>query len=154
MGDIRYKMKKSVRKEAEKLIEKYGMKCTVDYLKDETYASGTWDHIWRLKISVDPTLSEDFIREFEDKLVWWRICWCSKLSESFIREFRDKVDWAYISRYQKFTSSFYEEFKDRIIIISLFKNENMEITIRPKIEEEIGDRIEDKIQSRWEILDL
>lgn len=145
-------MKESLRKEIEELIKRHGFNCSVDCFKNETYvyAIGTWDHIWENIISEDPNLSEDFIREFQDRMWWWKICWHSKLSENFIREFQDKVDWAYISRYQRFTSNFYYEFKDKINVQSLFGNKNMKIDISPKIIEEE----KDKISSRLEILDL
>jgi hypothetical protein len=34
-----------------------------------------------------------------------------KLSENFIREFQDKVDWNFISKYQTLSENFKEEFK-------------------------------------------
>ena len=57
-----------------------------------------------LKISCDyhedishrQTLSEDFIREFQDKVDLENISSYSTLSEDFIREFQDKVDWKLI----------------------------------------------------------
>ena len=42
-------------------------------------------------------LSEDFIREFKDKVDWMLISKSQTLSEDFIIEFKDKVDWWYIS---------------------------------------------------------
>ena len=38
----------------------------------------------------------------------------NKLSEDFIREFQDKVVWRYISEYQTLSEDFKEEFKDKI----------------------------------------
>ena len=37
-----------------------------------------------------------------------------KLSEEFIKEFQDKVDWHKISEYQKLSEEFIKEFKDKI----------------------------------------
>ena len=37
-----------------------------------------------------------------------------KLSEEFIREFKDKVDWCYISEYQDLSENFKEEFKKEL----------------------------------------
>ena len=48
-------------------------------------------------ISRCQNLSEDFIREFQDKVNWNLISIYQKLSESFIREFQDKVNWYDIS---------------------------------------------------------
>ena len=42
-------------------------------------------------ISQYQTLSEDFIREFKDKVDWIKISEHKKISGSFIREFQNKV---------------------------------------------------------------
>ena len=65
-------------------------------------------------ISKHQNLSEDFIREFQDKVNWCYISVCQKLSESFIREFQDKVNWCYISACQKLSESFIREFQDKV----------------------------------------
>ena len=57
--------------------------------------NGNWQNI-----STHQTLSEDFIREFKDKVDWEGISYYQTLSESFIREFKDKVDWHWISKKQ------------------------------------------------------
>ena len=51
-------------------------------------------------------LTEDFIREFQDKVNWKCISFYQTLSEDFIIEFKDKVDWEYISKYQKLSEDF------------------------------------------------
>ena len=58
--------------------------------------------------------SEDFIREFKNKVDWCYISIYQKLSEDFIREFQNKVDWCYISIYQKLSEDFIREFKNKI----------------------------------------
>lgn len=45
---------------------------------------------------------------------WWYISYCQKLSEDFIREFSDKVDWNYISYRQKLSFKFIKEFANKI----------------------------------------
>ena len=65
-------------------------------------------------ISVYQHLSEDFIREFKDKVYWAGISEYQRLSEDFIREFADKVDWDYISKYQRLSEDFIREFKNRV----------------------------------------
>jgi len=60
------------------------------------------------------SLSEDFIRKFQDKVYWYNISYYQKLSESLIREFKDKVNWSYISEYQKLSESFIREFQDKV----------------------------------------
>lgn len=44
-------------------------------------------------ISEDCELSEDFIREFQDKVDWKRISEYQTLSEGFKNEFKDNIDW-------------------------------------------------------------
>ena len=62
-------------------------------------------------ISQNQCLSEDFIREFKDKVDWTLICENQTLSEDFINEFEDKVDWSLISIYQRpFNKKFSIEF--------------------------------------------
>jgi len=65
-------------------------------------------------ISKYQKLSESFIIEFQDKVNWVYISPNQKLSEEFIREFQDKVNWSYISKYQKLSESFIKEFKDYV----------------------------------------
>ena len=59
-------------------------------------------------------LSEDFIREFQDKVDWDIISYHQRLSENFIREFEDKVDWGLISHLQTLSEDFIREFKDKV----------------------------------------
>jgi len=72
------------------------------------------------KLKVDPSLghvealSEDFIREFQDKVDWISVSYHQKLSEDFIREFQDKVYWPSVSSYQKLSEDFIREFKDKV----------------------------------------
>ena len=75
-------------------------------------------------ISKYQKLSEDFIREFKARVDWECISWCQKLSEDFIREFQDRVDWEYISEYQKLSESFINERKDllELNVIGKFQN--------------------------------
>ena len=59
-------------------------------------------------------LSEDFIREFADKVRWYWISIYQHLSENFIREFKDNVDWDWISKYQHLSEDFIREFKNKV----------------------------------------
>ena len=38
----------------------------------------------------------------------------NRFTEDFLREFQDKVLWGYVSRYQQLSESFMEEFEDDI----------------------------------------
>ena len=66
------------------------------------------------EVSEHEGLTEDFIREFQDKVDWDCISKYQRLSEDFIREFKYSVDWYYISAYQHLSVEFIEEFKDRL----------------------------------------
>ena len=72
-----------------------------------------WESFWK-HISSSQELSEDFIREFQDRVDWTLISKHQKLSEEFIREFQDRVDWEKISRYQRLSEKFIGEFKDKV----------------------------------------
>ena len=66
-----------------------------------------WDYI-----SCYQKLSENFIKEFKDKIYsnLGSISKYQKLSENFIREFKYKVSWPLIISYQKLSPEFIEEF--------------------------------------------
>lgn len=84
------------------------------------------DKTFWFSISMWQGLSEEFIRKFQDKVIWNNISYYQKLSEDFIREFQDKVDWFYISANQKLSEDFIEEFKDRIDRWALGHNPTMQ----------------------------
>jgi hypothetical protein len=71
------------------------------------------------EISETP-LSEDFIREFQDYVVWDYVSSNSPLSENFIREFQDKVDWSVVSTDQVLSEPFIREFQDRVDWVCIF----------------------------------
>jgi hypothetical protein len=66
------------------------------------------------KVSRQPDLTEDFIREFQDHLDWEVISAQNTLSEDFIREMKDKVDWNEISMREDLDEDFIREFQDRV----------------------------------------
>ena len=82
-------------------------------LKEANEVLGTNYQSW-LSLSTHKGLTEDFIREFKDKVVWRWISIYQRLSEDFIREFKDKVDWYNISKYQYLSEDFIREFFDRV----------------------------------------
>ena len=80
-------------------------------LKWEKYYDPAFD--WNdYTFYLDNNLSEDFIREFQDKVDWLYISKFQTLSEDFIREFKDKVWWRNIFVEQKLSEDFILEFKD------------------------------------------
>jgi len=80
---------------------------TKEQLPKEAFSNDAID--WEY-VSKELTLSENFIREFKNKVCWYDISKCQPLSESFIREFKDRVCWSYISQYQSLSGNFIREF--------------------------------------------
>ena len=68
----------------------------------------------RNQLSCGYKLSEEFIREFQNEVVWDNISYFQTLSEDFIREFQDKVNWNFISIHQTLSEGFIIEFEDKI----------------------------------------
>ena len=83
-------------------------------IKWEEYYNSAFD--WRdWGFYSNNILSEDFIREFKDKVDWSAICRYQKLSEDFIREFKDKVHWGVVSIYQNnLSDEFKTEFANKL----------------------------------------
>ena len=73
-------------------------------------------------VSILRHLSEDFIREFQNKVDWYYISKYQHLSETFIREFQDKVNWRCISGHQSLSEDFTREFIKRIDLTELLSN--------------------------------
>jgi len=76
-------------------------------------------------ISAYQKLSEFFIKEFQDKLNWDWISIYQKLSEEFMREFQNKGDWYFISKYQILSEDFIREFKDKISLVQISKYQKL-----------------------------
>ena len=82
-------------------------------LKRANEILGTDYQNWRA-VSRHNGLTEEFIREFADRVHWDCISIYQYLSEKFIREFANEVDWNYISAYQHLSEDFIREFKNRV----------------------------------------
>ena len=78
-----------------------------------------------IDISKHQKLSEDFIREFQDKVDWSYISRHQNLSESFISEFQDNVNWDCISVCQKLSESFIREFRNKVYWGCISINQNL-----------------------------
>ena len=89
-------------------------KISTDYKLSENFIREFKDKVDWVYISKHQILSENFIKEFEDKVDWYNICVYQKLSEDFIREFKNKVIWIYISINQKLSENFIKEFKSEV----------------------------------------
>lgn len=95
---------------------------------DTCFTTQGWE-----KISVWQTLSEDFMREFKDKLEWHYIVQYQKLSEDFIREMKDYLNslefsediWSSISFCQELSEDFMREMKDYLVWERLVSSQHM-----------------------------
>ena len=77
-------------------------------------------------------LREINIKNSEEELTgfdWLTISLKDKLSEEFIREFQDNVIWQYICEHQTLSKDFLNEFKDRIIWSCYFVSKEVEYEI-------------------------
>ncbi len=132
-------MNDKVKKEVERLIKYYNLNCSIEEFKDKFNKWGLLSRYY--------TLSEDFIREFKDKINWGIISIFQNLSESFMREFQNKINWHYISIFRKSSKNFIKEFKDELELEQMLK--------RGIITKEFYNHLKNKkIVKRYEILDI
>lgn len=81
--------------------------------------------------SGDPVLPEQFLREHADLFdeawgaFWELICRTQVISEDFIRDFQEKVDWPLVSKYQKLSDSFIREFKEKVYWPWIWEHQNV-----------------------------
>jgi len=59
-------------------------------------------------------LSDDFIRDFQDKLNWSWITANHPLKENFIEEFKDFVDWDAVSQHQNLSEEFIRGHQNKV----------------------------------------
>ena len=85
------------------------------------------------QISVYQELSEEFIREFADRVDWQRISIYQRLSEGFIREFADRVDWLQISKYQELSDEFIKEYYCNLYLDELYDSWHRKSTDEKKL---------------------
>jgi len=71
------------------------------------------DDDWH-RVSFGQKLSEEFIREFHDRVRWRSIAGFQRVSEAFLREFHDRMDWSSVSMSQRLSEPFIREFADRL----------------------------------------
>lgn len=86
------------------------------------FTSIYWDNISK---DEELELSEEFIREYQDKVNWIWISKHQKLSEDFMREFQDKLYWPYISIYQKLSEDFIREFISKVNMFYVSEYQNV-----------------------------
>jgi hypothetical protein len=88
-------MKKIIQTQIKKIIKKYHLNCLI---KDFTNIVNEVD--WVI-LSRHETLSEDFIREFQDYVNWDIISFYQDMSKDFCKEFQDKINWTHREVSQK-----------------------------------------------------
>jgi len=103
-------------------------------LQKKIITSQTLYHPFLLEQNGEETLKQVLNTEFPFEINsehWKRISMWQELSENFIREFQDKVDWDNISRKQKLSEPFIIEFKHRLNLEIIAKNHKLsESTIK------------------------
>lgn len=72
-----------------------------------------WDYVANNKERYPVKLSETFMRELEDYILWSKT-WRQLKSIDFIRENANRLNWDLLSKYYPFTQSQLKEFSDRI----------------------------------------
>jgi hypothetical protein len=113
----------------------------LDPLIDDSSAYILWSHFPELKwnirskkldwgfVLLTERVSEEFIREFHDRVDWYLVSSEQTLSEEFIREFQDRIVWDYL--YQDLSEDFVLEFQDKFQDIGNVMIENKYYIERP-----------------------
>ena len=131
MSDVKHTMKL---RGFEKIIKKWGddwnfmyeyIKLPEDFLRYYTWNCRT--EFWWKKIWSRQKVSEQFIRDYIDKVDWKLISQYQELSVEFLKEFQDKVDWILVSYGQKFNKEYIEAFEDKLRWNCISQNPNIEI---------------------------
>jgi hypothetical protein len=76
-------------------------------------------------MSIYQKLSENFIREFKDKVSWNWICVYQVLSEDFIEEFKHRIYWNLIYNGQKLSEDFILKNINKFLVEDLITQKNM-----------------------------
>ena len=72
-----------------------------------------WDRLIRYQKNITLDLIREFQDEFDD-VVWKEFCIGKKLHNNVIREWKDKVDWSFVAKFGKFDFNFVKEWKDEL----------------------------------------
>ena len=65
-------------------------------------------------ISVYQTLSEQFMREFKNKVNWEGVSAHQELSDDFVLEFKDRLNWETLCRYRNLNSGLIDKCFDKV----------------------------------------
>lgn len=102
-----YKSNNEINWESICLSEKINEEFVEEFRKNMNYLS--WGYI-----SMNPNLTENFIRRYNGFLNFKNISSNSVLSESFIEEFSDKLNWSVMSSHQYLTERLMEKYVSKI----------------------------------------
>lgn len=106
-GKIRHKLK----------YKKY----TEDQLKIFIDKFGDDEDFWMI-ISAMQELSEEFMREYADKIYWDNATTSQKMSEQFMIEYADKLNWDHLCRFgRNLSEQFIDQYADKVNWYYLFK---------------------------------
>ncbi|ARA71952.1 hypothetical protein BNJ_00118 [Kaumoebavirus] len=81
-------------------------------------------------VSKHQVMSEDFIREFADRLDWGVLCRSKFLSEQLMRDYHERLNWTWVIICQNLTHSFIDDFADMIDFKWLLLNLNTPQDVR------------------------
>lgn len=81
---------------------------------------------WML-LSFHYTFSYEFLREFKDKLDWRPICSHYKINNDFLREFFNYINWHFVARFQEFDFDFVKKWETELRphIYAVIENESL-----------------------------
>jgi hypothetical protein len=121
-------------KDIESICKLYKIKFDISqYQKlSEEFIKEFQDKVNWESVSIYQKLSEEFIKEFQDKVNWESVSIYQKLSEEFIKEFQDKVDWYFVSANQKLSEEFIKEFQDKVNWESVSRYQRLSVRFRRK----------------------
>ena len=85
------------------------------------------DKLDMLCVGTNQIMSEEFLEEMKDRISFRTIPRYHKLSEDFIRRHAEELEWRYVSRDQYMSDEFLEEYVDKIVWIDYFyRNANVD----------------------------
>lgn len=99
-------MNDTLKKEIEQLINVYNLNCSIEEF--ESKANWYWISQYQKNYI---HLSEEFMRYYSNNLHWNIISVEQTLSEQFLMDFKDKVDWYLVIKYQQLTENMEEKIR-------------------------------------------
>lgn len=95
-------------------------------------------------VGTQQVMSEKFLEEMKEKVAFLTIAKHHRLGEKFIRKWHDKLDWHYISRCQDMSEDFIEEYQEKIYWWDYFyRNHCVDMLSEEFIERHLNDIFSD-----------